>query len=207
MIIELDMASSTPIYVQLRNQIVKGIGKGELKAGEKLPTVRQLASDAGVNTMTVNKTYQILKNEGFIRTDRRLGAFVSETIAEDADFKEKLKQQLLQHLGKVLDGFSIYNHINGIVKYPFLNADYTVLQTLMSRSMTPFSRVFLTPENSTSTITNIFVKCDDTTMNVWKQRCAPCCQGAPNFGKISSPNQLINIQIEYLKPENITILR
>ena len=43
MIIELDMSSSTPIYVQLRNQIVKGIGKGELKTGEKLPTVRQLA--------------------------------------------------------------------------------------------------------------------------------------------------------------------
>ena len=60
MIIELDMSSSTPIYVQLRNQIVKGIGKGELKTGEKLPTVRQLASDAGVNTMTVNKAYQIL---------------------------------------------------------------------------------------------------------------------------------------------------
>ena len=59
MIIELDMSSSTPIYVQLRNQIVKGIGKGELKTGEKLPTVRQLASDAGVNTMTVNKAYQI----------------------------------------------------------------------------------------------------------------------------------------------------
>ena len=72
MIIELDMSSSTPIYVQLRNQIVKGIGKGELKTGEKLPTVRQLASDAGVNTMTVNKAYQILKNEGFIRTDLSL---------------------------------------------------------------------------------------------------------------------------------------
>lgn len=72
MVIELDFASDTPIYVQLRNQIVKGIGKGELKAGEKLPTVRQLASDAGVNTMTVNKTYQILKAEGFIKTDRGL---------------------------------------------------------------------------------------------------------------------------------------
>lgn len=80
MVIELDFASDTPIYVQLRNQIVKGIGKGELKAGEKLPTVRQLASDAGVNTMTVNKTYQILKAEGFIKTDRRLGAFVAENI-------------------------------------------------------------------------------------------------------------------------------
>ena len=89
MIIELDMSSSTPIYVQLRNQIVKGIGKGELKTGEKLPTVRQLASDAGVNTMTVNKAYQILKNEGFIRTDRRLGAFVSKSIADDTDFTEK----------------------------------------------------------------------------------------------------------------------
>ncbi len=78
MIIELDMSSDTPIYVQLRNQIVKGIGKGEIQPGEKLPTVRQLAADAGVNTMTVNKTYQILKNEGYISTDRRLGAFVSE---------------------------------------------------------------------------------------------------------------------------------
>ena len=94
MIIELDMSSSTPIYVQLRNQIVKGIGKGELKTGEKLPTVRQLASDAGVNTMTVNKAYQILKNEGFIRTDRRLGVFVSESIADDTDFTEKLGSEL-----------------------------------------------------------------------------------------------------------------
>ena len=55
MIIELDMNSSIPIYVQLRNQIVMGIGHGELKPGESLPTVRQLAEDAGVNTMTVNK--------------------------------------------------------------------------------------------------------------------------------------------------------
>ena len=58
MLIQLDMASDIPIYVQLRNQIVMGIGRGELKMGEKLPTVRQLAQDAGVNTMTVNKAYQ-----------------------------------------------------------------------------------------------------------------------------------------------------
>ena len=56
MLIRLDMASATPIYVQLRNQIVMGIGTGALKVGEKLPTVRQMAADAGVNTMTVNKT-------------------------------------------------------------------------------------------------------------------------------------------------------
>lgn len=45
MLIRLDMASATPIYVQLRNQIVMGIGTGALKVGEKLPTVRQMAAD------------------------------------------------------------------------------------------------------------------------------------------------------------------
>ena len=84
MIIELDMNSSIPIYVQLRNQIVMGIGHGELKPGESLPTVRQLAEDAGVNTMTVNKTYQILKTEGYINIDRRHGAVVAKNIEKEA---------------------------------------------------------------------------------------------------------------------------
>jgi GntR family transcriptional regulator len=43
MILKLNMSSETPIYVQLRNQIVLGIGRGELQLGEGLPTVRQLA--------------------------------------------------------------------------------------------------------------------------------------------------------------------
>ena len=63
MLIKLDMKSSVPIYVQLRNQIVLGIGRGDIGIGEKLPTVRQLAEDIGVNNMTVNKAYTILKNE------------------------------------------------------------------------------------------------------------------------------------------------
>lgn len=94
MIIELDMNSSTPIYVQLRNQIVMGIGRGELKLGESLPTVRQLAQDIGVNTMTVNKAYQILKTEGYIKIDRRHGAIVSDNINMDIVFREKLENEL-----------------------------------------------------------------------------------------------------------------
>ena len=66
MIIRIDMMSSTPIYVQLRNEIVKGIGRGEFEDGECLPTVRQLASDLGVNNMTVSRAYQLLKAEGLI---------------------------------------------------------------------------------------------------------------------------------------------
>ena len=90
MLIRLDMASATPIYVQLRNQIVMGIGTGALKVGEKLPTVRQMAADAGVNTMTVNKTYQLLKAEGFIEIDRRRGAVVNPV----GVFREKLEGEL-----------------------------------------------------------------------------------------------------------------
>jgi len=94
MIISLNMSSSIPIYVQMRNQIVMGIGKGELKFGENLPTVRQLAQDAGVNTMTVNKTYQILKLEGFIEIDRRKGATVCSVRNNPGQFREKLASEL-----------------------------------------------------------------------------------------------------------------
>lgn len=94
MLISLDIGSSVPIYVQLRNQIVTGIGRGELKEGERLPTVRQLAQDAGVNTMTVNKTYQLLKTEGFITVDRRRGATVSPVRQWDERYREKLEAEL-----------------------------------------------------------------------------------------------------------------
>lgn len=112
MIIELDMNSSTPIYVQLRNQIVMGIGRGELKLGESLPTVRQLAQDIGVNTMTVNKAYQILKTEGYIKIDRRHGAIVSDNIDMDIVFREKLENELELLLAEAA--------INGMDKNDFL---------------------------------------------------------------------------------------
>lgn len=113
MIIELDMNSSTPIYVQLRNQIVMGIGRGELKLGESLPTVRQLAQDIGVNTMTVNKAYQILKTEGYIKIDRRHGAIVSDNIDMDIVFREKLENELELLLEEAA--------INGMDKNDFLS--------------------------------------------------------------------------------------
>lgn len=94
MFIQLDMVSEVPIYLQLRNQIVMGIGRGNLEVGEKLPTVRQLASDAGVNTMTVNKAYQVLKAEGFIEIDRRHGAVVRPIEAATDVFREKLESEL-----------------------------------------------------------------------------------------------------------------
>lgn len=94
MILKLDMSSNVPIYVQLRNEIVMGIGRGEIKVGEGLPTVRQMAEDIGINTMTVNKAYNILKNEGYIEIDRRHGARVNPLLDTSKEFKEKVESEL-----------------------------------------------------------------------------------------------------------------
>lgn len=76
MIMKLDFAGSVPIYQQIRDQIVQAVADGTFADGDKLPTIRALAGEIGVNTMTVNKAYQLLKQEGYIVTDRRNGAVV-----------------------------------------------------------------------------------------------------------------------------------
>ena len=94
MVIKIDDYSDIPIYMQIRNQIVMGISSGELKAGEQLPTVRALALEIGINTMTVSKTYQMLKNEGYIMTDRKNGARVREQIEQSGVISEENKNEL-----------------------------------------------------------------------------------------------------------------
>ncbi len=94
MIIELNTASDVPIYLQLRNQIVLGIGRGDLKIGEALPTVRQMAETVGINAMTVNKAYTMLKDEGYIEIDRRHGAAVRPRKAAQEMLREKYEGEL-----------------------------------------------------------------------------------------------------------------
>lgn len=77
MLLHLDFNSGVPIYQQIRNQIVLGIADGSLESGQRLPTIRALADEAGINMMTVSKAYQLLKQEGYIQTDRRSGATVA----------------------------------------------------------------------------------------------------------------------------------
>ena len=64
MIISINEMSEIPIYQQIRNHIVQGISDGRLSPGEQLPTVRGLAEEIGINSMTVNKAYSLLKQEG-----------------------------------------------------------------------------------------------------------------------------------------------
>ncbi|MBC8591331.1 GntR family transcriptional regulator [Wansuia hejianensis] len=82
MLIKIEFESDIPIYEQLKRQIIMGIAKGEFKPGEELPSVRQLSGDIGINLHTVNKTYNILKEEGYLTINRRKGAMVKDELPD-----------------------------------------------------------------------------------------------------------------------------
>ncbi|MDE5932482.1 MAG: GntR family transcriptional regulator [Lachnospiraceae bacterium] len=88
MIIEIDFNSDEALYLQLRNQIVLGIATSRFREGDALPSVRQLAENIGINMHTVNKAYSVLKQEGFVKVDRRRGA----VIAIDIDKMQALEE-------------------------------------------------------------------------------------------------------------------
>ena len=77
MLIRIDFNSEEALYLQLRNQIIMGIANAELQEGESLPSVRDLADSIGINMHTVNKAYTILRQEGYIKLDRRRGAVIA----------------------------------------------------------------------------------------------------------------------------------
>ncbi|MDO4345195.1 MAG: GntR family transcriptional regulator [Eubacteriales bacterium] len=88
MMIEIDFQSDEAIYIQLTNQIIRGIATETIHEGDVLPSVRQMACDIGINMHTVNKAYTVLKQEGFLRLDRRKGAI----IALDADKMQAMEE-------------------------------------------------------------------------------------------------------------------
>lgn len=94
MILEVDFNSEEALYIQLRNQIIVGIATNRLKEGESLPSVRQLAESIGINMHTVNKAYTVLKQEGFVKVDRRRGAVISiyaDRISDLEQMRESLR--------------------------------------------------------------------------------------------------------------------
>ena len=99
MYLEIDFNSDEAIYVQLCNQIIMGIATDQLKVGETLPSVRQLADTIGINMHTVNKAYSVLRQEGFLSIDRRRGAVISIDV-DKIRALEEMKENLLPVLAK-----------------------------------------------------------------------------------------------------------
>jgi GntR family transcriptional regulator len=83
-ILTVDLSSDVPIYQQLRDRVVEAIARGDLTEGSSLPATRTLAADFGINFHTVNKAYELLRLQGLIRLNRKTGAVVITSAADDA---------------------------------------------------------------------------------------------------------------------------
>jgi GntR family transcriptional regulator len=94
--IKIDFRSGQPIYVQITDQIRQLVASGELKEGDQLPTVRQLATELRVNFNTVARAYRLLDEAGLISTQQGRGTYIWETPGEVT--LQKLRQQSLESL-------------------------------------------------------------------------------------------------------------
>src|SRR5438552_15545373 len=82
--IRLDPKDALPLYAQLERAIRVGIATGQIKRGQQLPTVRQLAVDLRVNANTVAKVYLALEREGVVATKRGVGTFIADDVPKSA---------------------------------------------------------------------------------------------------------------------------
>ena len=101
MYVEIDFNSDEAIYIQLRNQIIYGIATSRIQEGDNLPSVRELADHIGINMHTVNKAYAILRQEGYVKLDRRRGAVIAVDINK-LQAIEEMKDNLRVVLAKAI---------------------------------------------------------------------------------------------------------
>lgn len=96
---EADEESTLPLWVQLRKRIAYLISSGFFKPGDQLPKIRELAADLSINFNTVNKAYLSLQTEGFVKSVRGKGAFVTDLVTlqndEPSDEAEALMDECL----------------------------------------------------------------------------------------------------------------
>ncbi len=92
----IDFRSGQPIYLQIVEQIRQKVVKGELKPGDQLPTVRQLATDLRVNFNTVARAYRLLDEAGLISTQHGRGTYIWEPVSPDQ--MQAIRQQGLESL-------------------------------------------------------------------------------------------------------------
>ncbi len=100
-------SSDKPVYLQISERIVKKVLSGEYKAGEQIPSVRQIALEAAVNPNTVQHAFAELENEGLIISKGTLGRFVTEDEQIVAICRRKMAEQLVCEFSKNMKELSI----------------------------------------------------------------------------------------------------
>jgi GntR family transcriptional regulator len=94
----IDYRSGVPIYVQIVEQVRQRVSTGELRPGDQLPTVRQMATDLRVNFNTVARAYRLLDEAGLISTQQGRGTYIWEGPTEET--LKQLKKKSLEELAR-----------------------------------------------------------------------------------------------------------
>jgi len=111
-----------PIYQQIRDQVVEAIATADLPAGAGLPSTRQLAVDLGINFHTVNKAYDLLRQEGLLRIGRKSGAVAARDAASgpprpgwEQDWAGRLRTLLAEAAAQGLPADDIISRCQAVV--------------------------------------------------------------------------------------------
>ena len=96
--VQLNYRDAKPIYEQIKEGLRKLVVSGALSAGEKLPSVRELASQLAINPNTIQRAYRELENEGYIYTLVGKGTFV----AENGNIDNTREKELLQEFDELV---------------------------------------------------------------------------------------------------------
>ncbi|MGN0298216.1 MAG: GntR family transcriptional regulator [Lachnospiraceae bacterium] len=120
MILNIDFSSEETFYMQLRNQIVFGIAMDQIREGDQLPSVRQLAEEIGINMHTVNKAYALLKQEGFVKVDRRKGAIINvdvDKMRAISDLRNQMQVLLASGICRGISRAEVHKLVDEIYDY------------------------------------------------------------------------------------------
>ncbi|OMI30326.1 GntR family transcriptional regulator [Bacillus haynesii] len=90
-----EFSASKPIYRQIAEQLFKKMIRGEIKPGEKLPSVRELAVQTQVNPNTIQRTYNEMERMGVVETRRGQGTFVVEHTEIIDDLKREMRSEVI----------------------------------------------------------------------------------------------------------------
>ncbi len=96
--IKLDFRTDEPIYLQIARQVEQLVAQGELKQGDQLPTVRELATELRINFNTVGRAYRILDEARLISTQRGRGTYIWEEPNQET--MEQLRQKGLEEIAR-----------------------------------------------------------------------------------------------------------
>lgn len=88
--------ATKPIYLQVADRICYSIVRGEIKSGDKLPSVREMAVEMGVNPNTIQRTYAEIERDGIVETKRGQGTFVKNDPALIASLRMRIQTEIME---------------------------------------------------------------------------------------------------------------